>query len=457
MLKILTGFAACCRAFDLRVSTSEVLDAARHLELVDPLDPQEFKLAVRANFAKSRRDQSRFDYLFDLFFHGVRTDTDDSLAPEIGRITRALRQSKDLSDDPMEQALVDFLDNDPLAYIDQIHALHTMEERPQKIFKSNMGQLSSKLGVMLQINTVKSKIMALLDQGEHGEHGNAGAIREHFTERLDRAFALATEEPREHNDALKAKPQTAPGTNLLKDKPFSNLSPLEVAEMRALIERLVRKLKDQVSRRHAVKNRGVIDIKKTLRNSGKFQGVPLNIAFKNKPPRKSSIVALCDVSGSVWSGARFMLTLLYSLQECFARVKSFVFVADLVEVTELFQGLDINDAIEKALGDDTINRNAPTDYGSCFQQFKHDHMNDLNQKTTLIILGDGRSNYLNPQATILGEMRERCRRIIWLNPETVNTWTTGDSEISSYKTHCHEVRTCMNLNHLTEFIEELVL
>lgn len=455
MLKILTGFAACCRAFDLRVSTSEVLDAARHLALVDPLEPREFKLAVRANFAKSRRDQSRFDYLFDLFFHGIGTDRDDALAPAIGRITQALRQS--LSDDPMEQALVDFLDNDPLAFIDRIHALHTMEERPQKIFKSNMGQLSNKLGVMLRINAIKSRIMALLDQGDHGDPGQAGALRDHFTERLDRAFALATEEPREHNDALKEKPQAANGTNLLKDKPFSNLSPLEVVEMRAVIEGLVRKLKDQVGRRFAVKNRGVIDIKKTLRNSGKFQGVPLDIAFKNKPPRKSSIVALCDVSGSVWSGARFMLTLLYSLQECFARVKSFVFVADLAEITELFQELDINDAIEQALGDDTINRNAPTDYGSCFQQFKHDHMNDLNQKTTLIILGDGRSNYLNPQATILGEMRERCRRIIWLNPEQINTWTTGDSEIASYKAHCHEIRTCMNLNHLTEFIEELVL
>ncbi|MBI9089723.1 MAG: VWA domain-containing protein [Desulfobacterium sp.] len=453
MLKILTGFAACCRAFDLRVSTSEVLDAARHLELVDPLDPREFKLAVRANFAKSRRDQSRFDFLFDLFFHGIRTDKDEALTPEIGKITQALRQS--LSDDPMEQALVDFLDNEPLAFIDQIHALHTKEERPQKIFKSNMGQLSSKLGVMLQINAIKSKIMALLDQEAHGDLGDA--LKDHFTERMNRAFALATEEPREHNDALKEKSQAATGENLLKDKPFANLTALEVIEMRAVIEGLVRKLKDQVGRRFAVKNRGVIDIKKTLRNSGKFQGVPLNIAFKNKPPRKSSIVALCDVSGSVWSGARFMLTLLYSLQECFARVKSFVFVADMAEVTELFQDLDINDAIDQALGDDTINRNAPTDYGSSFQQFKHDHMNDLNQKTTLIILGDGRSNYLNPQATILGEMRERCRRIIWLNPEKINTWTTGDSEIASYKTHCHEVRTCMNLNHLTEFIEELVL
>jgi len=455
MITLITRFAACCRAFDLRVSTGEVLDASRHMELVDLLDPLGLRLALRANFAKSRRDQSRFDYLFDLFFHDMESYSDNDFSPGINRITQSLR--KELSNDPMEQALVNFLDNDPLAFIDEIHALHTMEEAPRKFFKSNMGQLSNKLGVMLQINTLKSKIMALLDELHGEDPTSSGPMKRHFNERLAKALALVTEEPRENNYALREKPLPAPNMDGLREKPFSNLTPLEVAEMKAVIERLVRKLKDQVSRRFAARNRGVIDIKKTLRNSGKFQGVPLKIIFKNKPPRKSSIVALCDVSGSVWSGSRFMLTLLYSLQECFARVKSFVFVADIVEVTKLFDRFDINDAIEKALGDETLNRNVPTDYGNCLQEFKHHHMNALNQKTTLIILGDGRSNYLNPQGTILAMMREHCRRIIWLTPEHASTWTTGDSEISTYKTHCHEVRTLMNLNHLTEFIEELVL
>lgn len=111
------------------------------------------------------------------------------------------------------------------------------------------------------------------------------------------------------------------------------------------------------------------------------------------------------IEGPAGVGKTELANLLYSLHECFARVKS----------------------------------------------------KDLNHKTTLIILGDGRSNYLNPQAGILAQMREHCRRIIWLTPEKANTWTTGDSEITTYKTHCHEIRTMMNLNHLTQFIQELVL
>ncbi len=457
MLTLLTGFAACCRAFDLRVSTGEVVDAARHLELVDPVDPVAFRLVMGANFVKSRRDQARFDYLFDLFFNNLKARDNDRPDPVARQIIDTLKQDLSNRSDPhpMAQALVDFLDNDPLALIDQVHRMHNMEEPPQRFFKSNMGQLSSKLGIMLQINTLRDRINGLVDQTDRD--GATTSLKKMFMDRLDRAMALVIQEPRELNDLQGSNTVSGPGNDLISDKPFSNLTPLEVAQMKSVMEQLVRRLKDQVSRRFAARNRGAVDIKKTLRNSGKFQGVPLNIAFKHKPPRKSRIVALCDVSGSVWSGARFMLTLLYSLHDCFARVKSFVFVADLVEVTDLFDRLPINLAIDKALDDTTINRSLPTDYGTMFQTFENSHMNVLNQKTTLIILGDGRSNFLNPRANLLAQMRERCRRIIWLTPEQPHTWTTGDCEIATYKAHCHEVRTVMNLTHLTAFIKELVL
>lgn len=462
MIDVLTGFAACCRAFDLRVSTGEVIDAARHLKLVNPADPIEFRLALRANFVKSRRDQERFDYIFDLFFNLSKKKEDNAPDSEAKHIIDLLHQElrqkpghDPLDKTAMDLALVDFLDNDPLSFIDKIHRMHTMEETTQQFFKSNMGQLSSKLGVMLQINALKSRIETLVKQTLQGR--DSTSLKKMFMNRLDRALDLVTREPEEINNLKKQAGVITPGNDLVSDKPFSNLTTLEVRQMEAVVENLVRKLKDRASRRFAVKNRGAVDIKKTLRRSGKFQGVPLDIVFKNKPPRKSSIVAICDVSGSVWSGARFMLTLLYSLQECFYRVKSFVFVADLVEVTDLFHSFPINHAIDKALDQATINRNLPTDYGSMLQTFRLGHMNELNQKTTLIILGDGRSNFLNPRTDILAGMREHCRRIIWLTPEHPRTWTTGDCEIMAYKTHCHEVRTVMNLNHLMDFIRELVV
>ena len=152
-----------------------------------------------------------------------------------------------------------------------------------------------------------------------------------------------------------------------------------------------------------------------------------------------------------------MLNVLYSLQECFTRVNSFVFVAGLSEVTDIFDTHEINDAIERVLTEADLDYLASTDYGETFRQFKAGHMDVLNKKTTLIIIGDGRTNYFNPEDRILMEMREKCRRLIWLDPEPEALWYTGDSEIYAYKTFCHELRPCRNLNQLIAFVEELIL
>jgi uncharacterized protein with von Willebrand factor type A (vWA) domain len=243
----------------------------------------------------------------------------------------------------------------------------------------------------------------------------------------------------------------------LGEKNFSSFTRQELEEMREAIEKLVRKLKNTVSRRFAVKDRGNLDVKKTLRSAAKYGGVPIEIKYRCKAKRKSQIVTLCDVSGSVWAAARFMLNLLYSLQDCFDKVNSFVFIDCLTEVTPIFEEYDINEAIRVVMEESEVNYNAPTDYGETLRNFKKRHMELLTKKTTLIIVGDGRSNYANPEDAILGQMRERCRRVIWLNPEQENLWGTGDCEIKAYIHHCHEVRPCRNINQLFAFIEELVL
>ena len=153
--------------------------------------------------------------------------------------------------------------------------------------------------------------------------------------------------------------------------------------------------------------------------------------FSDKPIRKGSVVTLCDMSGSVWATGRFMLNVLYSLQECFTKVKSYIFVNNVQEVSEFFNNYDINQAIDKVLSESGLNLSAYTDYGTSFLRFYQNHLNALSSKTTLLIIGDARSNYMNPREDILQELRSRCRRVIWLNPETPNTWNTGDSEMST--------------------------
>ncbi|MBF0203908.1 MAG: VWA domain-containing protein [Desulfamplus sp.] len=511
MLDIMIQFTACCRSYGLRVSTSEVLDCIRHLTLINPLDEREFKTVLLSNYAKSRRDQSRFNSLYDLFFHGITDINPENsfthLSSTFNKIIDLVekKQDNDLTENALtdntsinhastyndatdnaptdnaptdnaptdnaptdkdltQKALTEFMRGKPAEFLNLIHKLNIMSVKQQKFFKSNMDQLSAKLGIMLAINQMRQRIMTLT--GSHFDNLDQESIKlvnRHFANMLDHAYALLTDEPRENNDSLVEKKSQISATSEIGQKPFSSLSSFEVAKVMEVIEIFARKLKDQASRRFRIKKRGAIDIKKTLRHSGKYQGVPLDIKFKDKALNKSSIIILCDISGSVWSSARFMLNVLYALQECFSRVKSFVFVAQLAEVTDYFQNTGtnsvngINTAIDKILNSNIINTSEHTDYGAVFSTFKKEQLHLLNHKTTVIIMGDGRSNYLNPQAHMLAEIREKCRRIIWLNPEPHNTWNSGDSEIFAYKIHCHEIRTCMNLNHLTQFVRELVL
>lgn len=460
MVKAILRFVACCRTAGYRVSTSEVLDCISQLELVDMLKEDEFKAVLRANFAKSRREQAHFDQLYHLFFHELRQDISidesDPLSDKMDKVIDSLQEQMD--GDRSHRAVLDFLSGNPLPFIEIMRMIQTEEIDMNQGRRFNLGPLASRLQVMVQLNDVRSEISRFLDENLlHFALNTRRDLARRFNEQLENAYALLLREPRPHNDGLREVKTHDQYLRQLGERPFTSLTPKELEQVREIIDILVRKLKDIVSRRYAANKQGILDVKKTLRRADRYQGVPMEIKFKKKPPRKGKIVTLCDISSSVWAAARFMLNILYSLQECFTKVNSFVFVSGLAEVTDIFENEEINHAIEMVLKEVDIDYYAPTDYGETFRHFKRDYMDILNNKTTLIIIGDARSNYFHPEDRILGEMRERCRRLIWLNPEPVQIWNTGDSEMYSYKPYCHELRACRNLNQLIAFVQELIL
>lgn len=463
MIHMILKFSEFCRASDLNVSTSEVLDCLSHMELVNVIDETEFRTALCANFVKTARDRSHFDNLYDIFFHDLMVDenviTDDHVnnSSEKAAVIDDLRQ--DDQGDGIDNSIIDFLEGKPLGFLEDLQKLHKFEENRSKIVKSNLGGLSGRLEIMLQLNRAQNRIMQFMNDrsSERGEENPDGGTENYFARRINAARRMLSEEKKPENTGLKhVKTDMVTGTGL-GNKFFSSLTIAEIEEMRVAIEQLVRKLKDIVTRRWAIQSSGILDIKKTLRRASRYNGVPLDLTYKKKPPRKGKIVTLCDISGSVWSAARFMLNMLYSLHECFSKVRTFVFVSRLAEATGIFDGNDINDAIEKVMTGIDLDYNALTDYGETFHEFQKSYLHILDRKTTLIILGDGRSNYFNPGERALEEMREKCRRVIWLNPEPEKFWSYGDSEMSTYMAYCHEVRPCQNLNQLANFIQELVL
>jgi uncharacterized protein with von Willebrand factor type A (vWA) domain len=329
------------------------------------------------------------------------------------------------------------------------------DDRPARF---NFGPLASRFNVLIQITAAAAAVAAFLEENPQGMDDRVRRdLKGHFEDRLESARSLLLFEPRPGDAGTKKVKTYEQRLKELGERPFSSFTHQELEEMREAIDKLVRKLKNTVSRRFAVRDRGNLDVKKTLRASARYNGVPLEIKYRRKALRKTRIVTLCDVSGSVWAAARFMLNLLYSLQDCFDKVHSFVFVDRLTEVTPIFEEHDVNEAIRRVLQEADVHYAAQTDYGETFRHFKREYMEILTKKTTLIIVGDGRSNYLHPEDAILGEMRDRCRRVIWLNPEYEDLWGTGDSEIKTYLHACHEVRPCRNVNQLIAFIEELVL
>ena len=461
MVKLIGQFVSCCRAAGLRVSTSEVLDTLKQLELIDPTDEVQFSAVLRANFAKSLRELKHFERLYHLFFHEMRVNAEDmrQAASQIGRIREAtdlLRKKP--HDNPMYDAVADFLAGNPMALLAEMRRIATESDDAASPARFNLGPLASRFNVLLQINAAANAVAALLENNDlNMTPAERHELAAHFEERVQAARSILVYDPQAGEAVAKKVKTYEQRVRDLGEKAFSSFTREEVEEMREAIDRLVRKLKNIVSRRFAVRDRGNLDVKKTLRASAKYDGVPLDIQYRRKSLRKSRIVTLCDVSGSVWAAARFMLNLVYSLQDCFDKVNSFVFIDQLTNVTGIFEEQDISEAIRVVMEEADVHYSAPTDYGETLRNFNKDYMDLLTKKTTLIIVGDGRSNYMNPEDAILGAMRERCRRVIWLNPEPENLWGTGDSEIQTYLRHCHEVRACRNVNQLFTFIEELVI
>ena len=230
----------------------------------------------------------------------------------------------------------------------------------------------------------------------------------------------------------------------------------KVLSMREAVASLARRLKNVMAVRNKRTKRGRLDVKATLRASMEFGGVPFRIRYDDKRKERPQVVILCDISDSVRNVSRFMLQFVHSLQDMYSRVRSYVFVADIAEVSGLFRDNDIQTAIHQAINGNVVNVYAHSDFGKAFAKFHREHLEAIDARTTVIILGDARNNYNAPNDWVLRDVQERARQVIWLNPENSSTWGFGDSEMSRYAKHCDMVEECRNLRQLYRVVDRLV-
>jgi hypothetical protein len=244
----------------------------------------------------------------------------------------------------------------------------------------------------------------------------------------------------------------------LAEKSFYNLTEEDIHKMREVVERLAQKLKSVISMRRRRERKGKFDLKHTMRRNLVHGGLPFELIFKQRRREKPKLVILCDISSSVSNVCRFMLQFTYSLQTAFTKIRSFVFVAELGEVTSLFRDNDVYNAIDQALdGGEVINPYTRSNFGMAFFTFWRDYLSAIDHRTTVVVIGDARNNYNDPRAWCLREVHKKARNVIWINPESPGAWGFGDSVMDKYLPHCDVAEECRNLKQLARMVDRLVV
>jgi uncharacterized protein len=454
-------FIGDLRRAEIRISPSEALDALAASAEVGLADRETFKSTLAATLVKESRDQATFDRLFNLYFldlEALGEGLKKALGPEDPKVQDLLDRM--LADEDMElDDLTELLMRGQGSEMEMaIRSGGQNAGLERLMYFLQIGYFSRKISDRFDWSMIErdiERIMQLLE-AKGLDPGQLARIRNYLELRLE-AFNRMIRQHVERELERRAYRQGEKLTReVLADKPLFALTPDEVAQMRTVVTRLARRIKDALAMRQRVEQRGRIDARRTIRRSLQYGGIPMELFLKRRHREKPKLITICDVSDSVRNASRFMLQLVWSLQECFSRVRSYAFVSEIAEVTQAFNANPVERAIEWALKAAPIDYHCRSDFGYAFSRFANTELDSLDRKTTIMILGDARNNYNDPQAWALRLIRERVKGIIWLNPEGQWGWGIGDSVMPMYAPACDIVRECRTIGQLGEVVDNLV-
>jgi uncharacterized protein len=456
----LEDFAGLLRQNGLRISPAEVADAARAVLLTGMEDRASFRGALRATLVKRGQDAAVFDRIFELYFTGMK----DLLEGLSGSLLEALDREKldALTQEeldrlvsrmsPLAQALA-MGRTDQLARILRQATLSLdfrgLQSPLQRGFYAR--RLLQSAGAAQADKELQQLIQLLQARGVDAEELELASKR---TSQALQALEEAARRVADHEQ--KARDPESRGDQSLLQRNLASLTPDEVQRMRAVVRRLAERLKTRLSRRRKSRRRGQLSVRRTLRKNLSTGGDPYKLVFRARRPERPEILVLCDVSDSVRNVSRVMLQFVYTLQELYARVRSFVFVSDIGEVTHLFRKTDVSTAVDLATAGRVINIAANSNYGHALKLFHSTWLGSVTRRTTVIVIGDGRSNYNPPNAWVLGDLKRKCRRLVWLCPEERHSWGFGDSEMPLFARYCHRVESVRSLDDLARVASELM-
>ncbi len=453
-------FVNILRGSGLRICPDELLSALAGTEFIDFRSKEQFKTLLQITLIKKAEDLKEFNRLFDLYFLTFEK-FEETLSSPLSQtdlaepVQAVLEQANGIFSPWFRQLVSQGLSPLVAALLDMSKKVGLSEIR----YPLQTKQFVQKMRREFEMEHWADESRHLLAQLDEGGVSAAERtlLEQEILKRMDLFDSMLEDYINSQTEAFLKKNSSKNPSKELMEKGFGALTSWEIQAMQQPVQELVKKIRDDFSLRQRRRRRGRFDLKHTLRKSLVYDGLPIEVVFRKRNRSKGKIVVLCDVSSSVWNASRFMLHLLYSLQDQFDKVRSFVFVDQLGEVTKFFERQEVSEAIETALNSADIPYYRYTDYGSVFRQFCDEYSDIVNRKTTFIVIGDGRNNFFDPEERFLARIRSRARRTIWLNPESIKFWRSGDSVIHKYSKNCDEVRECRNLKQLIEFVDELTV
>lgn len=478
MLEVLTDFVEELRLGGLPVSPREAIDAAAAIGELPLEDRVGLRAALGATLVKSAEHRAVFGSTFDIYFSGRGTQRIEGKSAVLDEATRrtALRdESASFSDFAMisTQELAALLMS-ALTSGDEV-ALGEVARLAVGMYAGI--EASRPVGISyyfyraLRGLELDGALAALTDYGQGDRQdelhditaplGKLGErlLIEEYERRIEMLRDLIEAEIRRIMVADRGTGALAASLRrtALEDVDFMHATREELSEIRRALFPLARMLAVRLARRRRHRRRGPLDFRATIRGSLSTGGVPVDLRFRTPIPAKPEIIVIADVSGSVAAFARFTLQLVYAIASQFSKVRSFVFVDGIDEVTGIFlHSTSIAEALARVNREaDVTHEDGHSDYGHALSVFAERWAKEVTSRTTVIVLGDARNNYHNDRASVLSDIKRRARRVYWLNPEPRAYWGSGDSIMEHYAPYCDGVFECRNLHQLEAFISSL--
>ena len=490
MLGAVEGLITELRRVGLPIRVSESIDAAAALCHADLGQREEVKASLRACLVKDSQHLGAFDTVFDLYFAPPAGQ-----APGTGRVGDAGAADagpesggsgagegdgdgegsggdgaggkgggglRGLDDAALRTLLIRALRDDD-RYLSRVIAGITVD-RHARIMPGRPVAGTYYLMWTMQAVDPEGLVTALVDGDGSGSGNRPGGLIRRLA--ADRARARVEQFRQDVQAQIRQRLVADRGadavartlrTPLPEDISFLTASRQEIVALRAVLTPLARKLASRLARNRRHRRRGQLDFRRTVRESMSYGGVPAVPVFRKPRPAKPELVVLADISGSVATFATFTLHLVSALRQEFASVRSFVFVDGVDEVTGILAKAPtiVEAARQINAGGHGVWLDGRSDYGHALTAFWDGWGSQLKHRSTVLVLGDARTNYHAPREDVLAAMRQRAGHLYWLNPEPLSAWDTGDSVIGRYAPACDAVIECRNVRQLRTFVETL--